>query len=116
MIKISRADTPICFMKGLGGTDSKGFDTDIDLSALVPLDGVTYFCEWKNRFGQEARSAASDGIKEPARLRMYYVPEVDDTMYVKRLSDEAIFEVVSCDDVEQRHIILEMEIKRYVSG
>jgi len=74
------------------------------------------FCEWKNKFGAEVYKALEQQVKQPATLRLWFIPGIDETCRVVRVEDSAIFEIVSPDNIMNRNQQLEIEVKRYVDG
>lgn len=72
-------------------------------------------CVWKNKFGYESWRQEMLSAKDPASVRMWYVPGVDTTCRIVR-DDGGVFEIVNVDDVENRHLQLEMEVRRFMEG
>ncbi|URZ06486.1 phage head completion protein [Clostridium felsineum] len=89
---------------------------DNEITDFVDIIDEDILCEWKNKFGKELYEAIKINAKELARIRLWYIPGIDETCKIVRTEDEAIFEIINIDDVENKHIKLEIEIKRYVTG
>ncbi len=97
--------------------DSSGVDSEgLPVEEWVDIIDEDIFCEWKNKFGAEVYKNLTQQVKQPASLRMWYMPDIDETCRVVRLEDNAVFEVVSPDNVMNRNQQLEIEVKRYVKG
>jgi head-tail adaptor len=73
-------------------------------------------CEWKNKHGSEIYQAAAVWAKEPAALKLWYIPGVTAECRVVRQEDGAVFEIVNVDDVANRHQQLELEVRRFTGG
>lgn len=89
--------------------------------------------KWVNLHGSELLEAMSLQLKEPATLTSRFSPLVTETCRILKKSDEAkrdrlkaegkkdeadglYFEVISLDDVEDRHEWLEIRVKRMVTA
>jgi head-tail adaptor len=112
MLKFGTMATMIRIQSPTPGTNDNGFPdptwTDI-LDEDIP-------CEWKNKFGGEVYQAAAVQAKEPASLKLWYIPGVTQDCRVVRVEDEAVFEIINVDDVMNRHQQLEVEVRRFTSG
>lgn len=123
MLNIFRPDTPIRIKKkgyeldGQGNpitVDEKGHPIQPEYRDLFDFDILV---EWKNKFGSEAIEAAANQVVEPAKIRMWYVPGITADCRIVRVEDEAEFEIIGTpDDVMNRHLQLEIQIKRYTGG
>lgn len=113
MLKLSNMTTAIRIQKKSGsGVDDDGFPVEV----WADIIDENIFCEWRNKFGAEVYKNLAQQVKQPASLRLWYMPGIDETCRVIRLEDSAVFEVVSPDNVMNRNQQLEIEVKRYVEG
>lgn len=69
-------------------------------------------CKWVNTHGAEVFSAMQLKLRQPATLTMRYSPLIQPTQLVYKGSDPVPYEVVSVDDVEDRHRWLEVAVQR----
>jgi SPP1 family predicted phage head-tail adaptor len=69
---------------------------------------------WINVHGSEAWAAQSVQAEQAATVTIRYQAEVDATCSVVRGSDR--FEIVSIDDIRERHEYLELKVRRVRSG
>ena len=112
MLKFNTMTTAIRIKNKTIITNENGFEEEI----WVDLIDEDIFCEWQNKFGGELYSAAAVNAKEPAKIRLWYIPGIGQTCRVKRVEDEAIFDIINIDDIQGRHQQLEIEVKRYIEG
>ena len=70
--------------------------------------------KWVGVHGSEAWAAQSVQAEQPATVTIRYQAEVDATCSVVRGSDR--FEIVSIDDIRERHEYLELKVRRVRSG
>lgn len=75
-------------------------------------DGATRYCKWVNALGSEVYTARQAGVTEPATLTIRYTPKLTNTCLIYRLGDPKPYEVISINDVENRHAWLEVKIQR----
>lgn len=119
MLKFGALTTAIRIQQKTAGTNENGFTEDTWEDIL----NEDVLCDWQNKYGGEAFRAAATGAKEPARVRLWYLPGIDQTCRVIRIDDPAIpveqnpiFEITNVDDVGNRHQQLELEVQRYAQG
>jgi len=96
-------------------TDDDGFP----IEKWVDVIDEDILCEWKNwksKTGAEIYQADALKAKEIALLRLWYIPGIDATCRIVRVEDSAIFDIINIDDVDNRHIQFEIQIKRFVEG
>lgn len=69
---------------------------------------------WENVHGSEVWQAAAVAAEKAATVLLRYQPGLDTTCLVQLGSE--IYEVVSVDDIQQRHEYMELKVKRWVEG
>lgn len=69
-------------------------------------------CKWVNAHGTEVFTAMQLKVRQPATLTMRYSPLITPALRVYKGSAPAPYEVVSVDDVEDRHRWLEVKVHR----
>lgn len=69
-------------------------------------------CKWVNAYGREVYDAKQAGVEEPATLTLRYTPKISTICKVYRDNDPTPYEVISLNDVENRHIWLEVKVSR----
>ena len=123
MFKLIRPNTAVRIQKKGYALDAQGNPITIDTSghpvlpAYIDIIDEDILVEWKNKFGSEAIEAAANQAKEPASLRLWYLPGVTADCIITRLDDSAEFEIIGTpDDVMNRHQFLEIQVKRYTGG
>lgn len=79
-------------------------------------EGGTRKCRWVNAHGSEVYTARQAGVREPATLTVRYTPKITPTCLVYRDGDPRPYEVISLNDVENRHIWLELKVQRKVAS
>jgi head-tail adaptor len=72
--------------------------------------------KWVNAHGTEAYEAMRMELKEPATLTMRYSPLITPQCRIKKVGDTEPFEIISMNDVENRHEWLEIKVQRTVSA
>jgi len=96
-------------------------ETDVEGRARVREEGVFYdsagrevpvHCKWVNAHGTEVFAAMQLQLRQPAALTMRWSPLIQPTMLVYKGRDPVPYEVVSVDDVEDRHRWLEVTVQR----
>lgn len=90
-------------------------DQDEDGFYLEPEQTVTeVYAKWQNVHGNEAFSDAMATLAEPAMLTIRYHAGIAANQLVYRDGDPSPFEIISIDDVENRHVWMEIHVKRQV--
>lgn len=79
-------------------------------------EGGSRMCKWVNAYGVEVYTAKQAGVTEPATLTMRYTPLVTPTSTIYKGSDPRPYEVISVNDVEDRHAWLEVRVQRKVES
>ncbi len=104
------------------GMDADGYPAD----TLTPLygEGVSVGCKWINAHGREVYEAERLNLHEAATLTLRYSPAIhprcriwrtDELAALDGKSDEAIaYDIISIDDIHNRHELLEIKVKRAV--
>lgn len=77
---------------------------------------ATRFCKWVNAYGREVLDAKQAGLSEVATLTMRHTGVLTPTCRVLRGSDPIPYEVISVNDVEDRHVWLEVKVHRKVES
>lgn len=70
--------------------------------------------KWVNTHGYEVMTAMQLGLKDPATIIMRYSPLINDVLIVYRDNDPKPYEIVDIDDVEEKHVWLEIKVQRIV--
>lgn len=99
---------------GEDGQDADGYEAE----GLVNVfgEGGSRMCKWVNAYGAEVYTAKSAGVEEPATLTMRYTPKVTPTCIIYKGGDSKCYEVISVNDVEDRHAWLEVKVQRKVAA
>lgn len=74
----------------------------------------TVLCKWTNFHGSEVLAAQAAGIVEGATVLIRYRSDIDETWRISK--DSQIYEVVSMDDIQNRHEYIELKVKRWKGG
>jgi len=75
--------------------------------------GKTVGCKWVNAHGSDVYTSHQMEMRGAATLTTRYSPLLKDpTLIVYREADTAPYEIVSVDDVEERHAWLEITVRR----
>ncbi len=75
---------------------------------------ATVWARWSNVHGSEVWAAESAQASAPATVLIRYRSDINPTCYVVKGSD--VFEIVSLDDIGERHEYIELKVKRLVNG
>lgn len=109
--------TKVRFVRTVRGQDEDGFYQETDQTV------AEVFAKWQNVHGNEAFSDAMATLAEPATLTIRYAAALATyqpneasgvTMLVYKSDDPRPFEIISIDDVENRHCWMEIHVKRQV--
>lgn len=90
--------------------DRDGYEVKEPVNVFGP--GATRQCQWVNAWGGEVYAARQAGVTEPATLTMRYTPKVTTECLIYRGDDPKPYEVISVNDVENRHTWLEVKVQR----
>ena len=83
-------------------------------------EGKTIRAKWTNAHGTDVFQAMSIELREPATLRLRYSPRITKTCRILKAAEaekpereRLYYEVISLDDIEERHMQLEIKIQRW---
>jgi SPP1 family predicted phage head-tail adaptor len=100
--------TPVKFIRIDRTTDSDGYPTETE----VDVFGAPVMCAWVNVHGNEVFTAMQMKLREPATLTTRYSPLINQKLLIYKGTDPDPYEVISIDDVEDRHAWLEIKVQR----
>lgn len=100
--------TPIRFIRIDRTEDSDGYPTETE----VDVFGAPVMCAWVNVHGNEVFTAMQMQLREPATLTTRYSPLINQKMLIYKGDDPDPYEVISVDDVDERHVWLEIKVQR----
>lgn len=106
--------TEIVIERTIGGVDADLYE--IDGWENVFGEDASVLVKWVNAHGNEVLEARRQNLKQPATLTMRYSPLITVDCRVKKTGDPVPHEIISIDDVEERHQWLEIKIGREVSA
>lgn len=95
--------------------DGEGVTAETEKSVFPDPSGQperVYHCKWVNAFGTEAVTAMQLQIQEPATLTMRYSPKIRPDCLIYKLGDPDPYQIISINDVEERHTWLEVKVCR----
>lgn len=104
--------TPVRFFKVSRNTNDNGYKPESEVNVFGGDTSVKV--KWVNTHGFEVMTAMQLGLKDPATITMRYSPLINDTLIVYRGSDPKPYEIIDIDDVEERHVWLEIKVQRIV--
>lgn len=103
--------TRVFFMRKSRTRNEEGFPCDQEVNVFG--EGVACMCKWVNAHGYEVFQTMQLEIREPATITTRFSDKLlDPTLIIYRESDTKPFEVISIDDVEERHVWLEIKVQR----
>ena len=103
--------TPVYFMRVTRERDGEGYPQEAEVNVFGP--DVACKCKWVNAHGYEVFQSMQLEIKEPATLTTRYSPKLlDKKLIVYKDTDKCPYEIISIDDVEERHVWLEIKVQR----
>ncbi len=113
--------TPIIVEADVGAGDGEGYKTERWTNVFGP--DKTTRVKWVNAHGAEVFEAMRLDLNEPATLTARYSPLITSQCRILKVSDinsedkeNLYYEIISIDDVENRHEWLEIKVKRKVSA
>lgn len=97
-------------------SDADGVASEEEETSVIGYDNQggekMYHCKWVNAYGTEVFSAMQLQIQESATLTMRYSPKIKPDQLVYRVGDPVPYEIISVNDVEERHTWLEVKVGR----
>ena len=105
--------TKIRVMKLIDGRNGNGYRTATFVNVLE--DGGVIPCKWVHEHGKEVFAARQLGLSDPATLTLRYHPDIVPTCEIYKGDDPAPYEIISINDVEDRHAWLEIKVSRKVA-
>jgi SPP1 family predicted phage head-tail adaptor len=97
--------TPITLYAKTLATDAGGAQSAAALTKLADV-----LSKWKNVHGNEVWASAAVQAVEPATVLIRWRSDVNHDTVVQK--GEKYFEVVSLDDIEERHEYIELKVSR----
>lgn len=80
-------------------------------------EGERFNCNWKSYGGTETVSNGILTIEDTATLVCWYNPLIRANCRVKRLTDGAVYEIISePENIEQRNMLMQFKVKRVKGG
>ena len=73
---------------------------------------IMYHCKWVNAYGTEVFTAKQLLLRESATLTMRYSPKIKIDHLIYKVGDPDPWEIISINDVEDRHCWLEVKVGR----
>lgn len=105
--------TRIYIRRTVKDTDPEGSPIQQEESVFGPEEPErVWHCKWVNAYGAEAFTAMQLQIREPATLTMRYSALIRPDCLIYRLGDPVPYEIISVNDVEDRHHWLEVKVHR----
>ncbi len=98
--------TPISFVRTERGKDADGYPTETEVEVIKTN------CKWVNIHGSEVFTAMQQQLREPATITMRYSPLINPKLIIYKGTDTNPYEVISIDDVEDRHRWIEIKVQR----
>ena len=89
-------------------TGAGGFQKPV----LIEIGEV--WAKWTNVHGQEAWIASSVQAKSAATVLIRYISQIDPTCVVEK--EGQFFEIVSLDDIQNRHEYIELKVQAWRPG
>jgi len=102
--------TPVTFMTISRSTNENGYPDGSEVNIFG--EGKTVKVKWVNAHGTETFTAMQLQLREPATITCRYSPLINRKLVVYKESDPEPYEVISVDDVENRHRFLEIKVQR----
>ena len=102
--------TKIIIEAKTGGRTSNGYSGE-EWANVFP-DGRAVFCKWVNAYGSDVIEVRRAGLEEYATLTMRYTARLAPDCRITRAGERRPYEVISINDVEDRHVWLEVKVHR----
>ena len=100
--------TPVRFICINRTNDADGYPTETE----VDVFGQPVMCAWVNVHGNEVFTAMQMQLREPATLTTRYSSLINQKLLIYKGTDPDPYEVISIDDVDDRHRWLEIKAQR----
>ena len=82
-----------------------------------PESGTQIFCNWSSYGGTETTVDGTLSIEDTAQIVTWYNPEITSGARVKRMSDNAVFDILGDpENVEMRNMIMSFKVRRVKGG
>lgn len=104
--------TKITIKNRVTGQDADGYPQETQ----VDVFGGMVWCKWVNAYGQELFESMRLDLKEAATITMRYSDKVNQRCEIYHENDPKPYEVVSVNDVLDKHQFLEIKVRRKVSA
>ena len=100
------------------GIDEEGFPTETweNVFASEGNDDPFCWCKWVNQHGTDVLELMKLDIKNVATITMRYTPKLTEECRIKHESDERLYEVVSIDNIEDSRNLMEVKVRRMITG
>ena len=95
---------------------SVSMETGFQATAPDTAHQVEAWARWENAHGAEVWQAAALQALEPATVLVRYQTGIDRTWYASKDAGASWFEVVSLDDIQERHEYIELKVQRWREG
>lgn len=96
--------------------DKDGVASEETETSVIGYDArgreIMYHCKWVNAYGTEVFSAKQFLLRESATLTMRYSPKIQNDQLIYKVGDPDPWEIISINDVEDRHCWLEVKVGR----
>lgn len=100
--------TPVTLKQRTVSTETGGFQVPVWTTIASVL------AKWVNAHGSESWTADSIGAEAAATVTIRYRTGIDATCAVEK--DGLLWEIVSIDDIRERHELLELKVRRMRAG
>ena len=77
---------------------------------------VSAWARWQNVHGSEVWQAQAAGANQPATVLIRYNASLNNTWYASNDNGASWYEVVSVDDIENRHEYMELKVQKASAG
>ena len=96
--------------------DKAGVSSEEEETSAIGYDAqgkeIAYHCKWVNAYGSEVFAAQQLQLRESATLTMRYSPKIKIDQLIYKVGDPEPWEIISINDVEDRHCWLEVKVGR----
>ena len=74
------------------------------------------WCKWVNAHGNDTLAGLQLGLHDPATLTLRYADKLTPVCRIRRISDGAVYRVISVDNVGERGCWMEVKVERLVKA